>query len=227
MPDPYGPPGSRMYRTGDLARWLPDGEIEYLGRIDHQVQLRGQRIELGEIEAELAAAPGVRAAVVAMIDGDGGPRLTGFTVPADPASPPPGARLRRHLAAILPPQMVPSSYVTLSQLPLTPNGKVDRKALASYLPARQDVPAAGEEEYRAPATGAESWLESVWQELLGPHVSGTRADFFALGGSSLLALCLAARIRERFGVRLPLAVLYGSPTIGQLAAWLERDMATA
>jgi amino acid adenylation domain-containing protein len=227
VPDPYGPPGSRMYRTGDLARWLPEGEIEYLGRIDHQVQLRGQRIELGEIEAELAGAPGIRAAVVAMTDGDGGPRLTAFTVPADPASPVPGIQLRRHLAAILPPQMVPSSYVTLTQLPLTLNGKVDRKALVSYLPARHDQPATGEEEYRAPATGAESWLESVCQELLGPHVAGTSADFFALGGSSLLALCLAARVRERFGLRLPLAVLYDSPTIGQLAAWLERDMATA
>jgi amino acid adenylation domain-containing protein len=229
VPDPYGPPGARMYRTGDLARWLPDGEIEYLGRIDHQVQLRGQRIELGEIEAELAAAPGVRAAVVAMIDEDGGPRLTAFTVPADPAAPVPGMRLRRHLAAIVPPHMVPSSYVTLTQLPLTPNGKVDRKALVSYLPARQDAPGAGagEEEYQAPATSVESWLETVWQELLGPHVAGTGADFFALGGSSLLALCLAARVRERFGTRLPLVVLQRSPTIGQLAAWLERNMATA
>jgi amino acid adenylation domain-containing protein len=225
VPDPFGPPGSRMYRTGDLARWLPEGEIEYLGRIDHQVQLRGLRIELGEIEAELAAVPGVRAAVAAVIEGDDGPRLTAFTVPADPESPVPGVRLRRHLAAILPPSMVPASYVTLGQLPLTPNGKVDRKALPAYVTARQDEPVSSDAGYRAPASDTEAWLESVWQEMLGPHVAGTSGDFFALGGGSLLALCLAARAKERYGIRLPLAVLYRSPTIGQLAAWLERDMA--
>jgi amino acid adenylation domain-containing protein len=212
--DPFGPPGGRMYRTGDRARWLASGHIEYLGRMDHQVQLQGLRIELGEIEAALAACPGVRTGAVVVAGGAPAEYLVAYTVPDDPAHPVEGNRIRRHLAALLPPYMIPARYVTLAALPVTANGKLDRKALPAAHPPAPDG-------YSAPADEAEAALEDLWQELLGPQAADTGRGFFELGGTSLLAMRLAQRIFEEFGQRVPLAVVTGPATIPQLAAWLR------
>jgi amino acid adenylation domain-containing protein len=212
--DPFGPPGGRMYRTGDRARWLASGQVEYLGRMDHQVQLQGLRIELGEIEAALASCPGVRTGAVAVAGGAAGQYLVAYPVPDDPAHPVEGNRIRRHLAALLPPYMIPARYLTLAALPVNANGKLDRKAL----PAPDQLAPDGD---RAPADEAEEALEDLWQELLGPAAADTGRGFFELGGTSLLAMRLAERIAAEFGQRVPLAVITGSATITQLAAWLR------
>jgi amino acid adenylation domain-containing protein len=232
VPDPLtNIPGERLYRTGDLARYRPDGDLEYLGRIDHQVKVRGFRIELGEIEAALLALPEVReAAVLAREDHPGERTLVAYVVPAAPITPiepgaaePPAApagdlaaRLRRNL----PDFMVPSFFVPLAALPLTPNGKLDRKAL----PRPERPLAAGDDE--PPRTPVEEVLAEIWADLLrlDPESRGRvglRANFFALGGHSLLATRLASRLREAFGVELPLRRLFEAPTLAGQAAEIE------
>ncbi len=208
--------GLRLYRSGDLARWRPDGDLEYLGRIDRQVKVRGFRIELGEIEAALAAHPAVRqAAVVAREDRPGDARLVGYVSPAAQPAPAPPA-LAAFLAERLPGYMVPAAWVLLDRLPLTPNGKVDRAAL----PAPEERGSAGA--YVAPRGPIEEVLAGIWEEVLGRQRVGAEDDFFALGGHSLVAAQVTSRVLKALSVDLPLRVLFERPTVAAVAAEVER-----
>ncbi|MDI5962224.1 non-ribosomal peptide synthetase [Streptantibioticus silvisoli] len=215
VPHPFSDtPGARVYRTGDLVRWLPDGRLEYLGRIDDQVKLRGHRIELGEIEAALLAHPAVAAAtVVVREDTPGDKRLAAYLVPA-PGAAPTTADLRARLARDLPAYMLPARYVTLDRLPLTANGKVDRKALPVPDGRRPDLEAA----YTAPRTPVEQAITAVWSDILGIEPVGVHDDFLALGGHSLLATRVASRLRADLGVEIPVRALFGASTPAALAA---------
>ncbi|HSS48303.1 MAG TPA: amino acid adenylation domain-containing protein, partial [Thermoanaerobaculia bacterium] len=221
VPDPFGPPGSRLYRTGDLARLLPDGQIDFLGRLDHQVKLHGVRMELGEIEAALERHPAVRQAAAALrADGTAGARLVGYVVPEKPGdagaeNDPLPAELAAFLRGLLPGIMVPTAWMILPALPLSPNGKVDRRALPS---PERSVPA-GE---TAPRNPMEERLAAVWREVLGLEALGVHDDFFALGGHSLLAVRAAFRTSEAFGVEVPVSALFQAPTVAALAEWLAR-----
>ena len=202
--------GSRLYRTGDLARWRADGALEYLGRMDHQVKVRGFRIEPGEIEAALASHPAVReAVVVAREDAPGDVRLVAYAAVSGDA--PPADALRAFLRERLPEHMVPSAFVPLDALPLSPNGKIDRRALPA--PDRQSSAAA----YVAPRSEVEEALAAIWAEVLGVERVGVHDDFFALGGYSLLAVRVASRVQEAFGVSLPLHALFQAPTVESLS----------
>ena len=216
VPDAWsGEPGARLYRTGDLGRRRPGTPLEFLGRIDHQVKIRGHRIEPGEIEATLAAFPDVRqAVVVAREEGTGDVRLVAYVVAGE--APPALPELRAFLGERLPDALVPSSFVLLESLPLTPNGKIDRRALPAPAPAEP-----GEEERAAPRTPVEERLAAIWADLLGLGRVGRRESFFALGGHSLLATRLLARVRAVFGVELPIRLLFEKPTVAALAAALE------
>ncbi|MFD7863672.1 amino acid adenylation domain-containing protein [Streptomyces sp. NPDC059783] len=211
--DPYGPAGSRMYRTGDLARWTGAGDIEYVGRADGQVKLRGFRIEPAETEHALLTDPDLRGAcVVVREDTPGDPRLVAYVVPA------PGARadtaaLTRRVGRTLPAYMVPSAFVVLDALPLNPNGKVDRRAL----PAPRTATGTG----RAPRTAYEEVLAGLFADVLGVRAVGVDDSFFALGGHSLLATRLTGRVRAALGVELALATLFDHPTVASLAAALD------
>lgn len=209
VPDPFGGDGARLYRTGDRARRLPDGALEFLGRDDDQVKVRGFRVELGEIEAALTAMPSVReAAVVAR--GEGGARGLFAYVVTDDGGPDAG-ELRRHLRARLPEYMVPSLAVVAS-LPRSPSGKIDRHALAAHENAT-DSPS-----FVAPRNEAEVALCAIWQEVLGVERVGIEDDFFALGGSSLLVIRLSVLARERLGLSLSVSSIMGRPTIAALAS---------
>ncbi|MBV9772320.1 MAG: amino acid adenylation domain-containing protein, partial [Gemmatimonadetes bacterium] len=216
-PDPFADePGARLYRTGDRARWLPSGELEYLGRLDAQVKVRGFRIEPGEVEAALAAHPAVReAAVDAREDASGERRLVGYVVPIAGDVVPAAAELRAHLRARLPGYMVPAAFVVLEEMPRTPTGKLDRRAL----PAPEGR--SGETEFVAPRDALELRLAGVWEELLGVHPVGVRDDFFALGGHSLLVLRLLARVERLTGRRIPMGTLLAGPTVERLAGVLR------
>ncbi len=222
VPDPFAAePGARVYRTGDLARHLPDGELEFLGRIDHQVKIRGFRIELGEIEAILAEHEGVReAGVVARSDASGDVRLVACVVAELGAEAPTAANLRALLRRRLPEHMLPAAFVPLPALPLTANRKLDRRALAVLAegPAtegrtRTTVP---------PRDALELQLARLWEEVLGIPKVGVTEDFFELGGHSLLALRLMAHVRKRFQRHLPLSVLFRGATVERLAALLRQ-----
>ncbi|MFI9275595.1 amino acid adenylation domain-containing protein [Kitasatospora sp. NPDC052896] len=215
-PDPSGPPGSRLYRTGDLARWTRDGRLEYLGRLDHQVKIRGFRIELGEVEAALTAHPQIRAAVVTADQPPAGEaRLVGYLVGTGPAVPEIGA-LRAHLRGLLPAYMVPTAWVRLAALPLTASGKTDRRALPAPDGRRPELGTG----YLAPRTGTEAMLAGLWEELLGISPVGVHDRFLDLGGQSLIATRLCARLRKLTGAELTPAELLASPTVAQLAAAL-------
>jgi amino acid adenylation domain-containing protein len=214
VPDPSGRPGERLYRTGDLVRFRADGELEFLGRIDHQVKVRGFRIELGEIEAALATQPDVEAAVVlaresGSVEAPGDLRLVAYVVPKE-SLPDLADRLRAALTACLPGYMVPAVFVLLAELPLSPNGKVDRKAL----PAPEW---SGGPSYVAPRTALEEILARIWREVLGVERVGIEDSFFRLGGHSLLATRLVSRVRQTFQVDLPLRRLFETPTVAALA----------
>jgi amino acid adenylation domain-containing protein len=216
LPDPTGAvPGGRLYRTGDLARRLSGGDLHYLGRIDHQVKIRGFRIELGEIEALLARHPGVReCVVVARDDGPGGKRLVAYLALDEPE---PGAgELRARLAASLPGYMVPSLFVRLPALPRTLNGKVDRKALPPPGPDATGFAAP----YTAPRDATEERLAALWAEMLGLERVGIDDPFLEIGGHSLLAGLVLSRVREVFGIALPIGALLGRSTVAGLAALL-------
>ncbi len=219
VPDPYsGEAGSRMYRTGDLVRFRRDGEIDFLGRLDKQVKIRGQRVELGEVEVALTALPGVReAAVLAREDGPGGAgdrRLVAYVV-LEPGVELADGDLVEPLRRRLTDAMVPRAFVRLDRLPATTNGKVDRRALAALAPEAQA--GAG----RMPRTEAEALVAAVWAELLGLERVGVEDDFFSLGGHSLLATRVTHRLQQELGVAVPVALLYEAPTVAGLVARLE------
>ena len=238
VPDPFsGAPGARMYRTGDRARWKESAEVrecesardsresertlalphfrtavlEYLGRTDFQVKVRGFRVELGEVEAALQALPGVRAAA-AGVHGEGdAARLVAWIVADGEA--PAAAELRAGLRRTLPDGMLPSAFVAVDAFPLTPSGKLDRRAL----PAPGDAA----ETFVAPSTPAEETLAALWAEVLGAERVGANDDFFMLGGHSLAAMAMLARVEDVFGVALPLGALFDHPTVAGLAAAVE------
>lgn len=218
VPDPYGPLGSRLYRTGDLARLRPNGVIEFLGRIDHQVKIRGRRIELGEIETALRIHPLVRQALVLVrSDPRGDPVLVAYTVPANAGKPPTAAALCSHVAALLPSYMVPTSYVGLTAWPLTSSGKVDRTAL----PMPATVQPSGGTRGRGPRTPTERLIAQLWSDLLQLERVGRDDNFFALGGHSLSALRMVSRLGVILSLDVPAAAVFRCPTVQQLAAWLD------
>jgi amino acid adenylation domain-containing protein len=218
-PDPFSEDSdARMYRTGDLARHLPDGNIEYIGRSDHQVKVRGFRIEPGEIEAALRAHPSVSdALVVAREDDAGDKRLVAYLI-GDPEAAS-AEDLRDLLGRSLPDYMIPSAFAFLDSFPLTPNGKVDRTRLAL-------TPLDGQDRVQArtsPRTDTERQLAAIWSNLLGVAEVGVHENFFDLGGHSLMAVRLFAEIERKLGVRLPLSALFESATVAGLAEFVERE----
>ncbi len=225
IPDPFAgsrEPGARLYKTGDLARSLADGAIDFLGRIDHQVKVRGVRIELGEIEAALAAQPGVREAV-AGVRGDGDlRRLVAWVVPAAGGQDLAAGSLRQALAQRLPDTMIPSAFAVLESLPLSPNGKVDRRALPEPESGEPAAPSG-----MAPRTAVEEIVAGIWAAVLGRSGIGMQDSFFDLGGHSLLATRVLSRVRAAFGVELPVRALFESPTVEALASRIEPGPASA
>ncbi|HEY9670133.1 MAG TPA: amino acid adenylation domain-containing protein [Waterburya sp.] len=204
---------TRVYKTGDKARYLPDGNIEFLGRVDYQVKIRGFRIELGEIEAVLSQHPGVRQAVVWLSEDEAGnKRLIGYVVP-NPKQASSVSDLRHFLLNKFPEYMVPSAFVLLKTLPLTPNGKVDRRALPAPEQTRPELEAV----YVAPRTSVEEQLAKIWAKLLGFEKVGIHDNFFDLGGHSLLITQLLAQVRDTFKVNLSLHSLFELPTVANIA----------
>jgi hypothetical protein len=229
VPDPFGDAaGGRLYRTGDLARFSPGGDIDFLGRIDHQVKLRGYRIELGEVENALERHPDVAQAVTmvrggspdpAAPSGPGAPRLVAYVVgkagrPAD------AAELRSFLETELPDYMVPSAFVELESVPLTPNGKLDRRALPA--PGQSDQG----REHVAPRNVVEEVLAGIWAGVLGLERVGVRDHFFDLGGHSLLATQIVSLVRRTFQTELDLRVLFETGTVDAMARALEAGETT-
>jgi len=213
----HGDGAVRLYRTGDLARYLPDGNIELLGRLDHQVKIRGHRVELGEIEALLNEHPGVRESVVIAKEiANGDKRLVAYIVPRE-GEKPTRQQLRQFAQVRMPDYMVPAQVVFMAEFPQTPNRKIDRKALP--------VPEADDHElenaFESPATVTETAVAELWSELLSVERLGRRANFFEAGGHSLLAMQLVVRIHDRFGVDLPLKILFEHPTVAGLAEAID------
>ncbi|WP_315758264.1 non-ribosomal peptide synthetase [Bradyrhizobium sp. SZCCHNRI2007] len=218
IPDPFGSDGARLYRTGDLARWRADGVLDYVGRADHQVKIRGHRIELGEIEVRLREQPGVRDSVVVAQELGGGRQLVGYVSGEDTLD---GGGLRAALAAALPDYMVPSRVIVLPELPLTPNGKIDRNALP-----RPDV-GAPEAHRIAPRNPTEAALAAIWAELLHRPDVGVTDNFFELGGDSLMAVQLVGRIKRDLAWELPLKRLFELTTVEAMASALAADPPTS
>ena len=218
VPNPFTDiSGDRLYRSGDLGRYLPDGNLEFLGRTDSQVKLRGYRIELGEIEAVLAQHPAVGQAVaVVREDQPGDKRLVAYVVPC-PEKQIQTVEIREYLSKKLPEYMVPSAFVFQQTLPLTPNGKIDRRAL----PAPSQDRSLFEQSYDAPSTGTEKLLADLWAEMLRIDRVGAHDNFFHLGGDSLLAGKIISRVHEATGVVLPLRKLFKEPVVASLARYLE------
>ncbi len=215
VPHPFSTePGARLYRTGDLAKYLPDGNIEFLGRIDQQVKLRGYRIELGEIETVLGQHPEIEQAVVTLTAQGSEQRLVAYLVAARELQ---HGELRSYLKERLPDYMIPSTFVQLAELPLTPNGKIDRRALPEPTEGRLE---AGQE-YVAAQTPVEELLVGIWEEVLGVERVGVHDNFFELGGHSLLATQLISRVRAAFEIEMPLRQLFESPTVQELAVAVE------
>jgi amino acid adenylation domain-containing protein len=217
IPNPFKETqGSRLYKTGDLARYLPDGNIEYLGRIDNQVKIRGFRIELGEVEAVLTQHPVVRETVVIARENSAGDKqLVAYLVPhQEPA--PTNSDLRHFLKAQLPDYMMPSAFVVLETLPLTPNGKVDRRALP-----QPELRPELEPTFVAPQTPTEELVASIWEKVLGVEKVGINDNFFELGGHSLLATQLLLQVNDACRVELPLSKLFEDPTVASLSNYIE------
>jgi amino acid adenylation domain-containing protein len=212
--DPFSnTPGARLYKTGDLCRWLADGVVEYLGRLDFQIKIRGLRVELGEIEALLSQHKGVQHCVVlAREDVPGEKRLVAYII-ANPGEPVTSDNLRQHLKQSVPEYMIPGAFVSLDKLPLSPNGKVDRKAL----PAPERGSDEGTTSRIAPRNAIEEVVAGIWSEVLQCQQLGVHQDFFELGGHSLLATQVLSRVRQAFRIELPLRVLFEAPTIASLA----------
>jgi len=222
LPNPFSPhPAARMYKTGDLVRFRPDGNIEFLGRLDHQVKIRGFRIEPGEIETVLGQHPAVRlAAVIAREDVPGDRRLAAYVLQKpDAGTTLTAAELRRFLQQKLPDYMVPSVFVFMDRMPLTPSGKVNRIALPAPDRTRPNTGAG----YIAPRTPTEETLARIWAELLGLERVGIHDSFFELGGHSLLAVQLFSKIADQFGKKLSLSDLFRAPSIESIAKALAQD----
>ncbi|MDH5548231.1 MAG: amino acid adenylation domain-containing protein, partial [Gammaproteobacteria bacterium] len=217
LPNPFSQTaGERMYKTGDLARFLPDGNLEYQGRIDHQVKLRGFRIELGEIEFALRKHPGIReAAVLLREDKPGEKKLAAYLVAQAEMSLPDSQELRSFIKSRLPEYMVPASFINMETLPLTPNGKVDRRALPA--PDQLDTGS----NYIAPQTTTEKIVAQAWMNILKLERVGINDNFFELGGHSLIATQLVASISQSLGEPVPINLLFDFPTVGTLAERIE------
>jgi acyl carrier protein len=234
IPDPFSTdPTARLYKSGDLARYLPDGNIEFIGRIDDQVKIRGFRIEPAEIEATLERHPAVRRAVVLTREDtaeedsteigtvpatelSAGKRLVAYLV-VDPEQTLEPAHLRDYLKEKLPAYMIPESFVLLDALPLTPHGKVDRRSLPP--PPRLGPEAT--KDFVAPRTAAETALAEIWAEVLDLKQVGIHDNFFDLGGHSLKAMQIVSRIRQTFFVEIPLRSLFHTPTIAEIADLIQ------
>jgi amino acid adenylation domain-containing protein len=221
IPNPFSTePGARLYKTGDLSRYLPDGNIEFLGRIDNQVKIRGYRIEPGEIEVVLGEHPSVQAVIVlAREDSPGNKRLVAYVVAA-PGSTPPTNELRSFLQQKLPDYMVPSVFLFLESLPLTLNGKVDRKSLPAPDQSRPEL----EHAYTAPRTPVEELLAQICAKILKLDKVGIHDNFFHLGGHSLLATQVVSRVRQALQMELPLRTLFEAPTVAELALKIEPSL---
>jgi amino acid adenylation domain-containing protein len=215
LPDPFGK-GTRLYDTGDMARHSMDGNLDFLGRGDHQIKLRGHRVELGEIESALTSHPAVReAAVLAREEGRDGVQLTAYLVLTTAAAPIP-AGLHQHLKESLPAHMRPSTFVLLERMPLTPNAKVDRRALSGLGGNRKTA-----RSYDRPSTPIEEVIGGIWADVLHLGQPGTDENFFECGGNSLSAVKLAIRIRSAFNVEMPVRCIFEAPTIAELASRVE------
>ncbi|MGZ4979414.1 MAG: non-ribosomal peptide synthetase, partial [Methylobacter sp.] len=214
IPNPFESNGSRLYKTGDLVRYRPDGNIDYLGRLDHQVKIRGFRIELGEIEARLLEIPAVKEAVViAREDQPGDKRLAAYLVAADSID---VEALKARLKDTLPDYMIPGAFVQLDSMPLSANGKLDRKRLP-----QPDRAGTAEQAYVAPRTATEAILAGIWAEVLGVEQVGVEDNFFELGGHSLIATVLLSRIAKHFQLVVPLHAVFATPTVADLAIVIE------
>jgi thioesterase domain-containing protein/acyl carrier protein len=211
----------RLYRTGDLARYRPDGIIEFLGRADNQIKIRGYRVEVEEVEAALRACPGIDEAVVVPSGSCTHRRLAAYVIP-EVMPGPDHASILAHLSSRLPPYMVPSRFTTMESLPLTANGKIDRSGLAENLSIPKD-----KGEISQPENGHQATLVRIWEETLGMAPIGIDQNFFAIGGDSLLAVCLFAKIEEEFDVNLPANLLFEYPTIAALSKELVSSFTTA
>jgi amino acid adenylation domain-containing protein len=224
LPNPFGQkPGARLYKTGDLARYLADGNVEFLGRMDHQIKLRGFRIELGEIEAVLSEHREiVQSVVIAREETPGDKRLVAYVVSRDRATAT-ATELRAYLKEKLPEYMVPSAFVFLDAMPLTPNGKLDRKALP--VPGRNYRES--EDGFAAPGTPVEEMIAGIWAEVLKLEEVGIHDNFFDLGGHSLKATQVMSRVREALQVDLTVRVLFEGPTVAELAARVEPSLPQA
>jgi amino acid adenylation domain-containing protein/non-ribosomal peptide synthase protein (TIGR01720 family) len=215
---PFGPAGGRLYRTGDLVRWRGDGQLDYLGRIDHQVKIRGFRIELGEIEAQLLAQPEVREAVVLAKEGAGGTRLVAY-VSARTGQTADAVVLRERLLQKLPDYMVPAALMVLDAVPLNSNGKVDRKALP-------DTELASGSAYAEPVGEVERALAAIWAGVLEVDRVGRNDNFFELGGHSLSLLAVQTKVQKQFAVQLPLKRYFENPTLAAMAGVVQEEVGT-
>lgn len=220
IPDPFsGKPGARMYRTGDLARFRPDGEVEFIGRIDNQVKIRGFRIELGEIDSVLARHPAVRELVsIVREDEPGDKRIVSYIVTTD-RQPADISQLRAFLRNDIPEYMVPSYFVFLDSLPMTPNNKIDRKALPK--PGGEIVSV--DRNYEEPKTPVEEMLANIWCDVLGVVRAGRKDNFFELGGHSIIAVRMFNEIEKQLGVKIQLPVIFRAPSIAELAQIISNE----
>ena len=212
IPDPFGPIGGRLYKTGDLVRYLPDGNLDFLGRIDNQVKIRGHRVELGEIETALCRDPAISQAVVLVRQAKGKRRQLVAHVVSKQSPPPFSTQLRRVLRDRLPEHMIPAHVRVYGAFPLTPNGKIDHRALSM-----RDLQTVARRDYTPPADEIESKLATIWEQLFDLQPIGAYDDFFDLGGDSLLAAGLCARIELEFRQVFSPDLLLERPTIRQLA----------
>jgi acyl carrier protein len=217
IPDPFGLGGGRLYRTGDRVRWRSDGQLEYIGRLDQQIKIRGFRVELGEIEAQLLAQAGVRDAVVVARASRTGPRLIAYTVAHAGVLLNMGT-LKTALRAVLPDFMLPSSIVFLEALPLSPNGKVDRNALP--WPEQFE-----EQDYDAPITQIEKLVSVIWAEILEVPRVGLHSNFFDLGGHSLLLIKVQCKLEEQLNTPITIVDLFRHTTVASLARFLGEKRA--
>jgi acyl carrier protein len=220
IPDPFsGRAGARLYKTGDLARFLPDGSLEFLGRTDHQVKVRGFRIELAEIETVLGEHPLVReVAVIAREDAPGDKRIVAYIVPRTGHGPD-ISDLRNHLKRRLPDYMLPSVFVVLEFMPLSETGKIDRESLPAPEQSRPTL----EQSYAAPTTALEKVLAGIFGEVLKIERVGVRDNFFELGGHSLLAARVVSQIRQIFAIELPVRKLFEEPTVDGLVSIMVKN----